>query len=241
MARFDAREASALARAAKNRVFSGLRAALGAFGGLALSVRPELTAYAVLAPLALVVLERDRARRRFGLAALAATAGVLALHLGVAKLYLSTPLATAGKDLAGAVAANRLGHFNLVKHGSTSGPQKYWFAIDRVSTLPDDLVMATTEVGMLGAMNLEKTIVDLAGLNDRRFALEPFSADRLFEAYKPDLIYMPHPHYVKMIDDLGAHPEMSRYVATRRRSSGQRCSASPSGATAPTSSDCSRS
>ncbi|WP_437602038.1 hypothetical protein WMF28_10480 [Sorangium sp. So ce590] len=123
--------------------------------------------------------------------------------LAILWLHLSTPLATAGKDLAGAVAANRLGHFNLVKHGSTSGPQKYWFALDRVSTLPDDLVMATTEVGMLGAMNLEKTIVDLAGLNDRRFALEPFSADRLFEAYKPELIYMPHPHYVKMIDDLG--------------------------------------
>ncbi|WP_437579566.1 hypothetical protein [Sorangium sp. So ce887] len=357
-------------------------AALGAFGGLAFSVRPELTAYAVLVPLALVVLERDRTRRRFGLAALAATAGVLALHLGVAKLYfgsplplpfyakstnlygtgilrayrgrptidlvdwldffwplfavlaldvlvglgarqaapgapagegqrtgprawwsassafdkgvlaatllclayswlfvvpimgfsqrfyyaplpgliylacrsaarlartlsdslgqpapafmpvaavaalaslwlhLSAPLTTAGKDLAGAVAANRLGHFNVAKHGSTSGPQKYWFAIDRVSTLPDDLVIATTEVGMLGAMNLKKTIVDLAGLNDRRFALEPFSADRLFKAYKPDLIYMPHPHYVKMIDDLEAHPEMSRYVVYSQKKLG---------------------
>ncbi|WP_437667125.1 hypothetical protein [Sorangium sp. So ce1182] len=357
-------------------------AALGAFGGLAFSVRPELTAYAVLVPLALVALERDRARRRFGLAALAATAGILALHLGAARLYfgspvplpfyakstnlygsgilrayrgrptidlldwldffwplfavialdvlvglgarqaapvtpaeegqrtghrawwaassafdrgvlaatllclayswlfvvpimgysqrfyyaplpgliylacrsavrlartlsdslgqpapaalpvaavaalavlwlhLSTPLATAGKDLAGAVAANRLGHFNVVKHGSTSGPQKYWFAIDRVSTLPDDLVIATTEVGMLGAMNLDKTILDMAGLNDRRFALDPFSADRFFEAYKPDLIYMPHPHYVKMTQDLEAHPEMSRYVVHSKKKLG---------------------
>ncbi|WP_437768864.1 hypothetical protein WMF27_11225 [Sorangium sp. So ce281] len=354
------------------RVAGGV--ALGAFGGLAFSVRPELTAYAVLVPLALVALERDRDRRRFGLAALAATAGVLALHLVAAKLYfgsplplpfyakstnlygsgilrayrgrptidlvdwleffwplvtvialdvlvglgarqaspgapagegrrsgprafwaessafdkgvlaatllclayswlfvvpimgfsqrfyyaplpgliylacrsatrlartlsdsvgqpapaalplagvgalailwlqLSTPLAAAGRDLAGAVAAKRLGHFNIVKHGSTSGPQKYWFAIDRVSKLPDDLVIATTEVGMLGAMNLKKTIIDMAGLNDLRFALEPFSADRFFEAYKPDLIYMPHPHYVQMTEDLTAHREMSRYV-----------------------------
>ncbi|WP_437691749.1 hypothetical protein [Sorangium sp. So ce176] len=356
--------------------------ALGAFGGLAFSVRPELTAYAVLVPLALVALERDSARRRFGLAALAATAGVLALHLVAAKLYfgsplplpfyakstnlygsgilrayrgrptidlldwldffwplfavialdvlvglgarqaasgapagegqrtgprawwaastaldkgilaatllclayswlfvvpimgfaqrfyyaplpgliylacrsavrlartlsdalgqpspaalpvagvaalailwlhLSTPLATAGKDLAGAVAGNRLGHFNIVKHGNTSGPQSYWFAIDRVSTLPDDLVIATTEVGMLGAMNLEKTIIDMAGLNDRRFALEPFSAERFFAAYKPDLIYMPHPHYVKMIEELEAHPEMSRYVVYSKKKLG---------------------
>ncbi|WP_433935240.1 hypothetical protein AB3662_11120 [Sorangium cellulosum] len=362
------------------RVAGGV--ALGAFGGLAFSVRPELTAYAVLVPLALVVLERDRARRRFGLAALAGTAGVLAVHLGAAKLYfgsplplpfyakstnlygsgilrayrgrptidlldwldffwplfavialdvlvglgarqaapgapagegqrtgprawwaassaldkgvlaatllclayswlfvvpimgfaqrfyyaplpgliylacrsavrlartlsdalgqpapaalpvagvaalailwlhLATPLATAGKDLAGAVAGNRLGHFNIVKHGNTSGPQSYWFAIDRVSTLPDDLVIATTEVGMLGAMNLEKTIIDMAGLNDRRFALEPFSADRFFAAYKPDLIYMPHPHYVKMIEDLEAHPEMSRYVVHTKKKLG---------------------
>ncbi|WP_437638426.1 hypothetical protein [Sorangium sp. So ce854] len=362
------------------RVAGGV--ALGAFGGLAFSVRPELTAFAVLIPLALITLERDRARRRFGLAALATTAGVLALHLAIAKLYfgspvplpfyakstnlygsgilrayrgrptidlfdwldffwplfavialdilvglgarqaaagapagerqrtgprawwaassafdkgvlaatllclayswlfvvpimgfaqrfyyaplpgliyiacrsaarlartltdslgqpapaalpvagvaalavlwlhLSTPLATAGKDLAGAAAGNRLGHFNIVKHGSASGPQKYWFAIDRVSTLPDDLVIATTEVGMLGAMNLGKTIVDMAGLNDRRFALEPFSADRFFEAYKPDLIYMPHPHYEKMIADLEAHPEMARYVAYSKKKLG---------------------
>ncbi|WP_437817555.1 hypothetical protein [Sorangium sp. So ce1078] len=362
------------------RVAGGV--ALGAFGGLAFSVRPELTAYAVLVPLAMIALERDRDRRRFGIAALAATVGVLALHLGIAKLYfgspvplpfyakstnlygsgilrayrgrptidlldwldffwpllavialdvivglgtqqaapgapagqrqrtgprawwtassafdkgvlaatllclayswlfvvpimgfaqrfyyaplpgliylacrsavrlaqtlsdslgkpapaavpvaavgalailwlhLSTPLATAGKDLAGAAVANRLGHFNLVKHGNTSGPQKYWFAIDRVSTLPDDLVMATTEVGMLGAMNLKKTIIDMAGLNDRRFALEPFSADKFFQAYKPDLIYMPHPHYVKMIEDMEAHPEMSRYVTYSQKKLG---------------------
>ncbi|XXX80152.1 hypothetical protein WMF30_15410 [Sorangium sp. So ce134] len=369
------------------RVAGGV--ALGAFGGLAFSVRPELTAFTVLVPLALVALERDRDRRRFGLAALAATAGVLALHLGIAKLYfgsplplpfyakstnlygsgilrayrgrpsidlfdwldffwpllavlaldilvglgarqaapgapadekqptgprawwagprawwtassafdkgvlaasllclayswlfvvpimgfaqrfyyaplpgliylacrsavrlartlsdalghpapaalpvaafaalaflwfhLSTPLATAAKDLAGAVAANRLGHFNIVKHGNTSGPQKYWFAIDRVSTLPDDLVIATTEVGMIGAMNLKKTIIDMAGLNDTSFALEPFSADKFFKAYKPDLIYMPHPHYVKMIEDLEAHPEMSRYVAYSQKKLG---------------------
>ncbi|WP_437736326.1 hypothetical protein [Sorangium sp. So ce1335] len=362
----------------KARVAGGV--ALGAFGGLAFSVRPELTAFAVLVPLAVAVLERDRDRRRFGLVALAATGAVLALHLGIAKLYfgspvpfpfyakstnlygsgilkayrgrptidlfdwldffwpllavialdilvglgarqaapgapapgapagerqrtgpmawwtaspafdkgvlaatliclayswlfvvpimgfaqrfyyaplpglvylacrsavrlartlsdalgqpapaaapvagvaalailwlhLATPLATAGKDLAGAAAANRLGHFNVVKLASTSGPQKYWFAIDRVSTLPDDVVMATTEVGMIGAMNLGKSIIDMAGLNDRRFALEPFSADKFFEAYKPDIIYMPHPHYEKMIADLEAHPAMSGYVS----------------------------
>ena len=82
----------------------------------------------------------------------------------------------------------------------------YWFRLDAFSRLPDDLVIATTEVGCPAAMNPEKQIVDLTGLNERAFAQEGFSADRLFETYRPDLIYMPNPHYRGMIEQIANHP-----------------------------------
>ncbi|MDE2887845.1 MAG: hypothetical protein OXR72_06490 [Gemmatimonadota bacterium] len=82
----------------------------------------------------------------------------------------------------------------------------YWFRLDVFSRLPDDLVIATTEVGCPAAMNPDKQIVDLTGLNETDFAHEGFSADRLFETYRPDLIYMPNPHYRGMIAQIANHP-----------------------------------
>ncbi len=82
----------------------------------------------------------------------------------------------------------------------------YWFGLDAFSRLPDDLVIVTTEVGRPAAMNPEKRIVDLTGLNEARFAHAGFSADRLFQTYRPDLIYMPHPHYKGMIEQIANHP-----------------------------------
>ncbi len=81
----------------------------------------------------------------------------------------------------------------------------YWFGLDVFSRLPDDLVIATTEVGCPAAMNPEKQIVDLTGLNETEFAHEGFSADRLFETYRADLIYMPNPHYRGMIEQIVNH------------------------------------
>ncbi len=88
-----------------------------------------------------------------------------------------------------------------LKRGST-----YWFRLDEFSLLPDDLVMATTEVGMPAAMNPHKTIVDLTGLNETTFARYGFSPDYLFQEYRPDLIYMPHPHYQRVIEQISNHP-----------------------------------
>ena len=80
-----------------------------------------------------------------------------------------------------------------------------WFKLDAVSRLPDDLVMATSEVGHPVAMNPKKWIVDLTGLNETAFADNGFSADHLIQTYRPDLIYMPHPHYKGMIEQISGH------------------------------------
>jgi hypothetical protein len=80
-----------------------------------------------------------------------------------------------------------------------------------MSKLPDDLVMTTTEMGFLSAMNPRKKIIDLAGLNEREFAHRPFDADRLLTDMAPDLIYMPHDDYTKMIADIQGSPAFAGY------------------------------
>jgi hypothetical protein len=77
-----------------------------------------------------------------------------------------------------------------------------WFALDQFSALPDELVIATTEVGHPAAMNPGKQIVDLAGLNDLELARSGFAAEPFFEQYSPDLLYMPHEDYQAMIDQI---------------------------------------
>lgn len=141
-------------------------------------------------------------------AGLTAVAGMVFLWF-----QLSSPIVAAGKDMSGAIFARSLGHFDIAQHAKAPGPLKYWFALDRVSELPDDLMIASTEVGMLSALNLKKTVIDMAGLNDRDYALTPFSAERFFATHKPDLIYYPHPHYLQMIDALKNSPEMANYAS----------------------------
>ena len=72
--------------------------------------------------------------------------------------------------------------------------------------MPDDLVIATTEVGLPAALNPGKVIVDKAGLNETTIARNGFSADWLLERYAPDLIYLPHPHYRGMARALVGNP-----------------------------------
>ncbi|MCP4230474.1 MAG: hypothetical protein GY771_10060, partial [bacterium] len=81
----------------------------------------------------------------------------------------------------------------------------YWLQLTAFSQLPDDLVIATTEVGLPAVMNPGKEIVDLAGLHETKFAQSGFSADYLFKEYNPDLIYLPHPHYINMIEEIKNH------------------------------------
>ena len=82
----------------------------------------------------------------------------------------------------------------------------YWFCLDEFSRLPEDMVIAATEIGHVLAMNPGKTILDLTGLNETMIAHNGFSADSFFQSYQPDLIYMPHPDYREMSRQLNADP-----------------------------------
>ncbi len=75
--------------------------------------------------------------------------------------------------------------------------------------LPDDIVIATTEVGYPGVLNPHKTIIDLAGLNDTEFARQGFSAARLFARSRPDLFYLTTRHYVEIRSALFNSPEFA--------------------------------
>jgi hypothetical protein len=56
-------------------------------------------------------------------------------------------------------------------------------------------------------MNPDKNIVDLVGLNEAEFAQHGFSTEHLFGTYRPDVFYMPHPHYTAMNAAIRSHPE----------------------------------
>ncbi len=86
----------------------------------------------------------------------------------------------------------------------------YWFRLDEFSLLPNDLVMAATEIGHPLAMNPYKTVIDMTGLNETRIAHSGFSADSFFYYYQPDLIFMPHPDYQDMIEKIN---ENSHFIS----------------------------
>lgn len=130
--------------------------------------------------------------------------------------FLLPPLTEVGKNFAD-VSTHRKWRFDPVKHSKDKGPQGYWFNVDKMAQLPDDAVFATTEVGMLGALAPNKTIVDLAGLNERTLAQHPFDPEWMLNHYKPDLIYMPHPHYKRMTKELRAAPGFDNYEFFNKR------------------------
>ncbi|MCC7294166.1 MAG: hypothetical protein IT449_19055 [Phycisphaerales bacterium] len=82
----------------------------------------------------------------------------------------------------------------------------YWHRLDEFSKLPDDLCIATTEVGYPGVMNPGKRIIDLAGLNDTRLMLGGFDMEAMLLRERPDLIYMPYPDYKGLVRALREAP-----------------------------------
>jgi hypothetical protein len=87
-----------------------------------------------------------------------------------------------------------------------------WYRLDEISDLPDDVVLATTEVGVLSAMNPGKRILDLAGLNDTQVVRNGFQITKLLHDNYPDFMYMPHPDYSEMNRRLLEDPEFqNRY------------------------------
>ena len=87
-----------------------------------------------------------------------------------------------------------------------TGYHNYWYDLVAFSALPDDMVMATTEVGFPAALNPTRQIVDMAGLNEPGIALGGFDAGWFFDHYRPDLIYMPNPDYNEIINSLERSP-----------------------------------
>lgn len=98
-------------------------------------------------------------------------------------------------------------HQFLYTHQHTYYPpyDARWYKLAEFADI-DDLTVATTEVGAVGVANFSWRVIDLAGLNDTNFALNGFSADTLLNDYRPDLIYLPYPDYVQMIESIVIHP-----------------------------------
>lgn len=132
------------------------------------------------------------------------TAGILA---GGAALLLLFGIA--GTALAGELVAlqRAAGDFDPAIYDPAevyrrTGYHNYWYALDEFSALPEELTMATTEVGLPAALNPRRQIVDLSGLNEASIALHGFDADRILTDYRPDLVYMPNPDYNEIINSL---------------------------------------
>jgi hypothetical protein len=106
--------------------------------------------------------------------------------------------------------APRFAHFALRDNYAHNWPSRFWIGLDRFSALPDDLVIATTEVGHPGVFNPRKVIVDLTGLNDSEFAQHGFSSRVLFARYQPDLFMLPMHHYQELRDQLTGDPAFVR-------------------------------
>ena len=83
-----------------------------------------------------------------------------------------------------------------------------WPGLDAATALPNDLVIATTEVGLPGALNPDKTIVDLSGLNDTDLALRRRSAVQAVLAEHADLVYL-HRDYARMNRQFSSNPEFA--------------------------------
>ncbi|MBN1967027.1 MAG: hypothetical protein JW910_20405 [Anaerolineae bacterium] len=85
----------------------------------------------------------------------------------------------------------------------------YWFQLAEFAALPEPLTIATTEVGLPSVLRADWTIIDLSGLNEPAIVRQGFDPDWFFAQHAPDLIYLPHPHYVEMNAALLGHPAFS--------------------------------
>jgi len=119
-------------------------------------------------------------------------------------IILSIPAISVAVSISDTIYKRGLNSVNLfaIYNRCNDFDDKGWFGLREFSFLPNNLVIATTEVGCPGAMNPGKTIVDMAGLNETSIAHNGFSTELLFKKYQPDVIYMPHPDYTRMTKKL---------------------------------------
>ncbi|MGB8648191.1 MAG: hypothetical protein WCF84_23340, partial [Anaerolineae bacterium] len=98
--------------------------------------------------------------------------------IGVVILLVLLGLATRPvlRVLRDTAQQHLLGHFAFFEDYGGEWPYE-WAGLETLSKLPDDMVIATTEIGVLSAANPRKTVVDMAGLNETGFAHDGFSAN----------------------------------------------------------------
>lgn len=96
------------------------------------------------------------------------------------------------------------------------GEMDYWMVVALTGAmlkgLPPGTVVAASEVGFIGAEAPHVDIIDLVGLHDADIAHHGFHADRVL-ARRPDLIWLPHYDYVRIIHDLETDDEFRREYA----------------------------
>ena len=128
-----------------------------------------------------------------GPARMVAALAVLLAIAGVAHSGLSE-----WRALESVRAAGRFGGFDVSRHFTEGGMDRVWPGLDTIAALPDDVTIATTEVGFPAVMNPGKRIIDLAGLNNTDIALSRRSPSELLHREQPDVLYLPHPDYREM-------------------------------------------
>jgi hypothetical protein len=81
----------------------------------------------------------------------------------------------------------------------------YWTSLQALAALmrelPPGSVVAASEVGLIGAEAPRVYIIDLVGLHDEDIAHHGFHVDRVL-ARQPDLIWIPHYDYARIVHDL---------------------------------------
>lgn len=131
--------------------------------------------------------------------ALAAGLGVACLALGGLAVWQGRP--PGAKALWGRMDASSayeaLGRDN-------------WPCLPAINALPSSLSIASTELGILGALNYDRRIIDLSGLHDAEAAHTGFNPDKLIHVQRPDLIYLPQADYAELHAAMVAHPDFAR-------------------------------
>jgi hypothetical protein len=130
------------------------------------------------------------------------------------------PLLAFALVIAGLAAAQKpwqrpgpVGQFDMVAVYRQIGKAN-WPYLERFSILPNKMSMAATELGILSALNPDRVIYDLSGLNDRELAIEGFSDTRLVHDQQPDLIFLPHPDYQDLRKKITESPAFNEQYET---------------------------
>jgi hypothetical protein len=141
--------------------------------------------------------------------------------LAAAALLLVWPVAVLSRQLVADLGADGARPAPLTFEASYRAKADDWFGLERLRRFPDDLVIATTEVGHPGTLFPGKAIVDLAGLNDTMLARGGLRPANLFERRPPDWIYLPHEDYREFGEALESDPFfMAHYDVYRRETLG---------------------